>query len=104
MFPLNATNKRKEKKMITVNSTRIGKEEFDSITEIKFVHYTSEDRKQAKAEKKTIDEFIFDKYNSYGWHCSHDYDCCGCWASFVLSIRTIAKGYKAVVINHLKNV
>ena len=91
--------------MQTLNSTKIDNEStFDSELYVKLVGYNSDDIKLAKDEGKTIDQLVYEKYNSYGWNCGHSYDCCGCWAAFVLKITTIRKGLKAVTVNYLKNV
>jgi hypothetical protein len=91
--------------MKTINSTNIDNEsQFDSILQIKLVSYTSVDIAEARKQNLTIDQLIFQTFNSDGWNCGHSYDCCGCWASFVQDIKTIRKGVKAVTIRHIKNV
>jgi hypothetical protein len=72
--------------------------------QIKLVSYNQLDIAAAKKDGLTIDQYIFQNFNSDGWNCNHSYDCCGCWATFVLDIRTVRRGIKAVVVQHIKNV
>lgn len=77
---------------------------IDTIQKILIVSYTALDIAEARARKLSITQYIVDQYNSGGWTCSHTYDCCGCWASFVTSIKHIKRGYKVLTITYLKNV
>jgi len=91
--------------MQTLSVTKIDNEStFDSVLEIKLVSYTIIDVRHANGLGVSITQFIFDTYNSGGWTCNCSHDCCGHWASFVLSISFIRKGLAAVTVRHITNV